>query len=51
MEAQQEDFWRKFHDNVAKEHRMHIIQGSIMAPALLVGPFIFLWILGVLIGR
>jgi hypothetical protein len=51
MEAQHQDFWNKFHADMQREHKTHIIQGAIMAPLMLVGPFVFLWILGVVLGR
>ena len=51
MEAQHQDFWKKFHAHMEHEHRVHLIEGAIMAPILLVGPFVFLWILSVVLGR
>ena len=51
MEAQHEDFWKKFHANVQQQHRTRLISGAVMAPMLLLLPFVFLWLLGTLTGR
>jgi hypothetical protein len=51
MEAQHQDFWKKFHADRVHEHKIHLIQGTIMAPLMLAGPFVFLWILGMILGQ
>jgi hypothetical protein len=51
MEAQHQDFWKKFHAEIQREHKTHIVEGAIMAPLMLAGPFVFLWILGMVLGR
>jgi hypothetical protein len=36
---------KKFDEEVRKEHRLHIIQGAIMAPAIFIAPFIIMWMM------
>ena len=50
MEAQHQDFWKKFHAERAQEHKKHLIQGIIMAPLMLISPFLVLWALGMILG-
>jgi len=51
MESQQRDFWIKFHKEMAAEERLHRIEGAIMLPMVLIGPFVILWIMGMLLGQ
>ena len=51
MEAQHQDFWKKFHADIQREHKTHIVEGAIMAPLMMILPFVFLWILSMILGH
>jgi hypothetical protein len=51
MEAQHQDFWKKFHADAARHHKAHLVKGAVMAPLMLIFPFIVLWVLGMFLGR
>jgi hypothetical protein len=50
-EQKNQDHWKHFHSEIQQQHRSHIVKGAIMAPVIFVAPFIFMWMIRVILGR
>jgi|CryBogDrversion2_2_1035213.scaffolds.fasta_scaffold14586_2 hypothetical protein len=51
MESNQVEHWKLFHKEKAAIEHAHLIQGVIMSAAVLVGPFMLLWVMAKIFGQ